>query len=191
VGGSGRFAAVAIGPGLGREEGTAREVRAAVAGTPRPLVVDGDGLHALGVDAPFLLRDRPGPTVLTPHDGEFEQLTGQRPGEDRLAAARSLAEACRSTVLLKGPTTVVADPDGTALLVRSADDRLATAGTGDVLTGVVVAHLALGAPPLQAAAAAAQLHGRAAMLGPRHGLIASDLPALLPLARPGSGVDGT
>lgn len=191
IGGSGRFAAVAIGPGLGRAEATVREVRAAVAAVPRPLVLDGDGLHAVGADAPFLLRDRPAPTVLTPHDGEFEQLTGQPPGPDRLAAARSLAERCRSTVLLKGPTTVVADPDGTALLVRSGDERLATAGTGDVLTGVVAAHLALGAAPLHAAAAAAQLHGRAAQLGPRHGLIASDLPDLLPLARPGSGVDGT
>jgi hydroxyethylthiazole kinase-like uncharacterized protein yjeF len=191
TGNSGRFAAVAIGPGLGRDEATQREVRAAVAGTPRPLVVDGDGLAALGRDVSFLLRDRPAPTVLTPHDGELEQLTGHRPGADRLAAARSLAESCRSVVLLKGPTTVVAAPDGAVLLVRSADDRLATAGTGDVLTGVLAAHLALGAEPLQAAAAAAQVHGQAAMLGHRHGLVASDLPGLLPLTRPGAGVDPT
>jgi ADP-dependent NAD(P)H-hydrate dehydratase / NAD(P)H-hydrate epimerase len=183
IAGSDRFAAVAIGPGLGTDRATIREVRAVVAGLPRPLVVDGDGLTALGEDAASLLRARSSPTVLTPHDGEFARLSGSPPGEDRIAAARDLAVSCRSTVLLKGPTTVVADPDGSVLLVRAGDERLATAGTGDVLTGLVAAHLALGAPPARAAAAAAQLHGRAAMLGPRLGLVASDLPALVAGAR--------
>jgi NAD(P)H-hydrate epimerase len=77
---------------------------------------------------------------------------------------------------------VVADPTGDCLLVRAGDQRLATAGTGDVLTGLVAAHLALGVPAPLAAAAAAHLHGRAAQLGPSRGLIASDLPDLLPLA---------
>lgn len=185
VGGSGRFAAVVIGPGLGRDEATVREVRAAAAGTPRPLVLDGDGLWALGQDAPFLLRDRPAPTVLTPHDGELARLTGHRPGDDRVGAARELAAACRSVVLLKGPTTVVADPGGAALLVRSGDQRLATAGTGDVLSGLVAAHLALGADPLHATAAAAELHGAAALLGDPRGLVASDLPELVLRARAG------
>jgi NAD(P)H-hydrate epimerase len=83
-------------------------------------------------------------------------------------------------VLLKGPTTVVAGPDGTVLLVRAGDSRLATAGTGDVLTGIVAALLACGATPLRAAGAAAQLHGLAADHGPERGLVASDLVALLP-----------
>lgn len=183
TGGSGRFAAVVIGPGLGRDEGTVREVRAAAAATPRPLVLDGDALWALGEDAPFLLRDRPAPTVLTPHDGELARLTGQRPGDDRVTTARDLASACRSVVLLKGPTTVVADPAGAVLLVRGGDQRLATAGTGDVLSGLVAAHLALGAEPLRAAAAAAELHGAAASLGATRGLVASDLPDLVALAR--------
>ena len=99
--------------------------------------------------------------MLTPHDGEFEQLTGAAPGEDRIGAARALASDTGATVLLKGPTTVVAAPDGPALLVRSGDQRLATAGTGDVLTGLVAAHLALGAAPLRQPASAAQVHGGA------------------------------
>lgn len=183
IGGSGRFAVVAIGPGLGRDDSTVRQVRAAVAGTPRPMVIDGDALWALGTDAPVLVRDRPAPTVLTPHDGEFERLTGHPPGLDRLSAAASLAAACRCVVLLKGPTTIVVDADGDTMLVRSGDARLATAGTGDVLTGLVAAHLALGADPSRGAAAAAQLHGAAASAGARRGLIASDLPELLLEAR--------
>jgi NAD(P)H-hydrate epimerase len=151
------------------------------AAVDRPLVVDGDALPALGVDVTRILADRPAPTVLTPHDGEFAALTGAPPGEDRVAAARSLARDSGAVVLLKGPTTVVAAPDGRVLLVRAGDQRLATAGTGDVLTGLVAAHLALGAAPLEAAAAAAQVHGDAALLGARRGLVASDLVDLVPL----------
>jgi NAD(P)H-hydrate repair Nnr-like enzyme with NAD(P)H-hydrate dehydratase domain len=83
-------------------------------------------------------------------------------------------------VLLKGPTTVVADPAGDVLLVRSGDPRLATAGTGDVLTGTIAALIAAGASPWHAAAAGAHLHGRAAVLGPERGMVASDVAALLP-----------
>lgn len=97
-----------------------------------------------------------------------------------MAAARSLSASTGATVLLKGPTTVVAGSDGRALLVRAGDQRLATAGTGDVLTGLVAAHLALGAAPLEAAASAAHVHGGAALLGHRRGLVASDLVDLVP-----------
>jgi NAD(P)H-hydrate epimerase len=182
VDGASRFAALALGPGLGRTDRTVTEVRELVARSPLPLVVDGDALWALGQDVAELCAPRAAPTVLTPHDGEFEQLTGGAPGDDRIDAARRLAASTGATVLLKGPTTVVADPNGECLLVRAGDQRLATAGTGDVLTGLVAAHLALGAEPAQAAAAAAHLHGRAAELGPLRGLIASDLPDLLPQA---------
>jgi ADP-dependent NAD(P)H-hydrate dehydratase / NAD(P)H-hydrate epimerase len=181
VAGASRVAALAIGPGLGRSEVTVNEVRRLAAAVDRPLVVDGDALAALGVDVTRILADRPAPTVLTPHDGEFAALTGAPPGEDRVAAARSLARDSGAVVLLKGPTTVVAAPDGRVLLVRAGDQRLATAGTGDVLTGLVAAHLALGAAPLEAAAAAAQVHGDAALLGARRGLVASDLVDLVPL----------
>ncbi len=178
--GAQRFGAVALGPGLGRAEHTSEQVRSLLRSLPVPAVVDGDALWALG-DAPAeVLADNPGSRVLTPHDGEFTSLTGSAPGDDRLGAARDLARRTGSTVLLKGPTTIVADPDGQALFVTGGDQRLATAGTGDVLTGLVAAHLSAGAPPLQAAAAAALVHGRAAMHGPARGLIAGDLIELIP-----------
>jgi ADP-dependent NAD(P)H-hydrate dehydratase / NAD(P)H-hydrate epimerase len=177
-----RFGAVVVGPGLGRSSAAAAGVRELLAGAPRPAVVDGDGLTALGTDAPDLLAGRASATVLTPHDGELAALTGAPPGPDRLAAARDLAAATGAIVLLKGPTTVVADPSGQVAIVADADARLATAGSGDVLSGIVAALLARGATPFEAAAAGAWLHARAAHHGPGDGLVAGDLPALIPLA---------
>lgn len=183
---AGRFGSVAIGPGLGRGPDSPRQVRSALAGVDRPVVLDGDGLWAIASSPADGLAARPrfggsaAPTVITPHDGEFEMLTGAPPGADRVEAVRSLAEDTGAVVLLKGPTTVVADPGGDVALVRSGDQRLATAGTGDVLTGTIAALLAAGAQPLHAAAAAAHLHGRASTLGPEHGLVASDVAELLP-----------
>lgn len=183
-----RFAAVAIGPGLGRGADAAEQVRRALEAVERPVVLDGDGLWLIG-DAPIdVLHRRPvrdgatRPTVLTPHDGEFARLTGAPPDDDRIDSARRLASDTDAVVLLKGATTVVAGPTGEVLLVRSGDERLATAGTGDVLTGVIAAFLAAGAEPLQAAAAAAHLHGRAAVLGAARGLVAGDVVDALPLA---------
>jgi NAD(P)H-hydrate epimerase len=142
-------------------------------------VVDADGLTALGADAADLV----GPTtVLTPHDGEFARLAGAPPADDRLAAARDLAARTGAVVLLKGRATVVAGPDGTVLVTTTGDERLATAGTGDVLAGVVAALLAGGLPPARAAAAGAFLHGRAGALGWRRGLVAGDLPEAMPAA---------
>lgn len=178
----GRFAAVVVGPGLGRSAPAAASVQAVLGAASGPVVVDGDGLHLLGPDPAVALGGRTAPTVLTPHDGEFAVLTGTPPTADRIASARDLAARTGAVVLLKGPTTVVASPDGRARLVRSGDERLATAGTGDVLAGTVAAVLALGADPLDGAAAAAHLHGRAASLGPGRGLVASDVAALLPAA---------
>jgi len=117
--------------------------------------------------------------VLTPHDGEYERLRGVAPGPDRVAAARDLAEASGTVVLLKGPTTAVADPSGRVLLARTGTTALATAGTGDVLSGVIAAFLARGVPPLEAAALAAHVHGRAGALGHVAGLVAGDLPGLV------------
>ena len=142
-----RFQALVIGPGLGREEYTVAAVRATRRGGPVPTVIDGDGLFALAwnTEGPnALLRRRAAPTVLTPHDGEFGLLTGQRPGADRFAAARRLAADTRAVVLLKGPATVVADPAGDVRVVATGDARLATAGTGDVLAGIIGALLATG-----------------------------------------------
>ena len=178
----GRAQALVVGPGLGRAAATGAAVRRLVSAAPVPTVIDADGLYALGTadEAVAVLRGRAAPTVLTPHDGEYTRLAGQSPGDDRVAAARHLAAQTRATVLLKGPTTVVADPSGRALLSTAGDERLATAGTGDVLAGVIGAYLAQGLDGLHAGAAAAFVHGRAGHLGWRHGLVAGDLLDLLP-----------
>jgi NAD(P)H-hydrate epimerase len=177
---AGRFEALVVGPGLGRAESTIEEVRRFLATVALPAVVDGDGLASLAGDVAALLADRGAPTVLTPHDGELRLLTGAPPGADRLAVARALAASSGAVVLLKGPTTVVADPTGEVRLVTIGDARLATAGTGDVLSGIIGALLAQGVPALEAAAAGAWLHARAGALGPADGLVAGDLPGLLP-----------
>ncbi|MGA9279325.1 NAD(P)H-hydrate epimerase, partial [Ilumatobacter sp.] len=109
----GRFGALVIGPGLGRDDDTLTAARGCIGDAAVPVVVDGDALFAAawsGNGAGPLLRNRTRPTVLTPHDGEFAQLTGQRPPADRIAAARAAADDLDSTVLLKGPTTIVASP---------------------------------------------------------------------------------
>ena len=172
-----RFRALVVGPGLGRAPKTLREVARVIESAELPLVLDGDGLHAVAQDA-ALARDRRWPLVLTPHDGEA--ITGSPPGPDRFAAARSLAAELRCVVLLKGSTTIVADETGRVLVANQGDARLATAGTGDVLSGIIAAFLARGVPPLEAAAAAAFVHGRAGNLGWPSGLVAGDLPDLVP-----------
>jgi len=176
-----RFSSLVVGPGLGNTAAAREFVRTVLASVALPAVVDGDGLSALAGNLAVIAGSEV-PTVLTPHDGEFERLMGERPGADRIAAARALASAAGAVVLLKGATTVVASPDGRALLCTTGDARLATAGTGDVLAGIIGAFLSRGMPPIRAAAAAAHVHGRAASLGPAVGLIASDLPDLIPQA---------
>jgi NAD(P)H-hydrate epimerase len=177
-----RFQSLVVGPGLGRHEVTTSQVRELVAKASVPMVVDGDGLFALAWSADGaarLLKQRLAPTVLTPHDGEFSLLAGHRPGADRIDEARRLAASTGAVVLLKGPATVVAEPRGRVLVSNSGDERLATAGSGDVLSGVIGALLAQQVPAFHAAAAGAWLHGAAARRGPAHGLVASDLPGLL------------
>jgi NAD(P)H-hydrate epimerase len=176
----GKVHAIAVGPGLGTSMATRHQVRTLVGGSPLPVVVDGDGLTALGADVASVLAGRGAPTVLTPHDGELERLTGHRPGPDRIAAVRDLAARSGAVVLGKGPTTVVAAPDGRVRLVRSGDQRLATAGTGDVLTGIVAALLAADLDPLDAAAVGAHVHGLAGRAAPRAGAVASDVVDALP-----------
>jgi NAD(P)H-hydrate epimerase len=177
-----RFGSLVVGPGLGRREGTADEVASLLRQTSVPAVVDGDGLTLLGPDGAAALADRAAPLVLTPHEGEFATLAGAPAGADRLAAVRDLAATTGAVVLLKGPSTVVAEPGGEVRVVIEGDARLATAGTGDVLSGVIGALLAQGVPALEAAAAGAWLHARAANHGPAHGLVAGDVVDLLPAA---------
>ena len=173
-----RFGAVVVGPGLGRSAAAIELVRSVVTAEPACCVIDGDGLWALANGVSL----EPGqPVILTPHDGEYRLLSGSPPGADRVAAARELAERFGAVVLLKGPTTVVATPDQLPVIVRSGDQRLATAGTGDVLAGIIAALAAMGATPTQAAWCGAMVHGRAASLG-SDGLVAGDLPGLVPAA---------
>jgi NAD(P)H-hydrate epimerase len=174
-----RFRAVAIGPGLGRDHPTQVAVRRLVAECALPIVVDADGLNALAPDpAPLRVRHAAALplAVLTPHAGEYERLAGQRLGPDRVAAARDLAAHTKAVVLLKGPGTVIADPAGDAFVNTTDTSALATAGTGDVLTGIIGGLIAAGVPPFIAAATGAYVHGRAATVaGTGSELIATDL----------------
>jgi len=178
--------AVVIGPGLGTGDAVAEEIRTVLAAVTVPLVIDADALTALGdaAAARTLLDKRDAPSILTPHDGEYARIAGSAPGEDRLEAARRLAASTGAVVLLKGPLTAVADPGGAAsvpdvLLSAAGGPALATAGSGDVLSGIIGAFCARGLGPLEAAALGAHVHGRAASLGPSQGLVAGDLPGLL------------
>jgi len=142
--------------------------------------VDGDALTLLARAGP--VPPLGSHVVLTPHDGEFTRLAGASLGPDRIADVRRLAASLGAVVLAKGPTTVVAHPDGRVLVVTSGSARLATAGTGDVLAGMVGALCARGVVPWLAAGMAAHLHGSAAALGWPTGLVASDLVHLIPAA---------
>jgi ADP-dependent NAD(P)H-hydrate dehydratase / NAD(P)H-hydrate epimerase len=170
-----RAAALAVGPGLGRER--KELVRRLLEETDRPAVVDADGLYEL---EPF---EREAPTVLTPHSGELGRLLGEEAAwvdAHRLEALDRAVERFGCVVLLKGEGTLVGAP-GAGPLVCGGFPSLATAGTGDVLTGVVAAFLAKGMDARLATAAAARAHTEAAATAPyRSGLIAGDLLAALP-----------
>ncbi len=173
---SGRFGAMVIGPGLDTSSDGA-DLAAAVS-TGVPCVLDAGAIDIVARQ-PSMVGGLP--VVLTPHDGEFARLTGAKPGGDRIEATRRAAVALDAVVLLKGPTTVVASPAGDVRLITSGDARLATAGTGDVLSGVIAAGLAAGLDPLDAAAVGAHLHGRAGTRTGQQYPLASDLlPVLAP-----------
>lgn len=168
-----RIGAVLIGPGLGPGGGDL--LRSALA-SGRPLVLDGDALRLIDDVEQLHWLD----SVLTPHEGEFTQLFG---GLDGTKPERALAaaEASGATVVFKGPDTLVAAPGGRLAFAPPAPEWLATAGTGDVLAGIVAALRARGMPPFEAASAAVWIHGRAAELAGR-GMIADDLAAAVPQA---------
>lgn len=165
---AGRVQAWVVGPGLGTDE-RAVDVVAAVLRTGVPVLVDADGLTVLA-EHPDLLRARTGPTLITPHAGEFARLLGctrEEAEADRLTWARRAAAELGVTVLLKGTTTVVADPDGTARINPTGTPWLGTAGSGDVLSGACGALLAGGLAPLEAGSCGAFLHGLAGQLAAR------------------------
>ncbi|MCA3279863.1 MAG: NAD(P)H-hydrate dehydratase [Roseomonas sp.] len=164
------------GPGLLPHEATRAAIRGVI-GAGKTLVADAGALMA-AAQAPDLLR---GAAVITPHGGEFTRLFGA-PGADRLAATRAAAARLGAVVVLKGPDSIIAAPDGRVIINDNAPPSLATAGTGDVLAGAIAALLAQGMAPFEAAAAGVWLHGAGATAGPP-GLIAEDLPALMAAAR--------
>lgn len=160
VAGAGRVNGWVVGPGLSRDEHAAGELRA-VLDSDVPVCVDADGLNLLS-ERPELVARRTAATVLTPHDREFARLAGAEPGADRAAAARSLADRLGAVVLLKGDRTVVAEPGGVCYVNSTGTPALATAGSGDVLSGILGSLLAAGLPAARAAIAAAFVHGLAA-----------------------------
>ncbi|HET9875844.1 MAG TPA: NAD(P)H-hydrate dehydratase [Mycobacterium sp.] len=157
---AGKVQAWVVGPGLGTDDTAAAALWFAL-DTDRPVIVDADALTILAAH-PDLVANRGAPTVLTPHAGEFARLAGHPPGGDRVGATRRLADELGATVLLKGNVTVVADPAGPVYLNPAGQSWAATAGSGDVLSGMIGALLASGLPPAEAAATAAFVHTRAA-----------------------------
>lgn len=183
------FDVAVIGPGLGTSKGTVSVVRDVVGRLDRPVVLDADGLNAFAEDVRRLARRR-APTVLTPHPGEAARLLGtssRAVQADRVAAARALARRSRCSVLLKGEATLLATPDGRIVVNPTGTPLLATAGSGDVLAGLIGALIGGGLPVPDAAVAAAWLHGAAAeALGERlgdAGLLSHEVADLVPEVR--------
>ena len=175
--------AVLLGPGNGVSESTRDMVRAALA-TELAVVLDADALTAFADRADELFAAITGNCVLTPHDGEFARLFGAAEEQaGKLARSRAAAARSGAVIVAKGGDTVIAAPDGRAVINTGAPPTLATAGSGDVLGGIVVGLLAQGVPPFEAACAGVWIHGEAG-LEAGLGLIADDLPeALLPVLR--------
>ncbi len=180
-----RLNVVLAGPGLGIGEPT-RERIAVAAAAGRGLVLDADALTSFAGQAPLLaahLADGHAQAILTPHEGEFTRLfsgtEATAEGSDKVARTRAAAALTGAVVVLKGSDTVIASPDGRAAINDHGSPYLGTAGSGDVLGGLIAGLLAQGMPPFEAAAAGVWLHGDA---GLRHGpgLIAEDLPDLMP-----------
>jgi NAD(P)H-hydrate epimerase len=192
---TGRGGSLALGPGLGRSEESFAFARELARRAEVPLVLDADGLNA---HAGHLgdLAERAGPTVLTPHAGELGRLLEIDSSEverERLLHVLRTAALARAVVVLKGDDTLVADPDGRVAVSSGGSPALATAGSGDVLSGIIAALLAQGLDAFTAAAAAVQLHAQAGreaarLQGAPEGVIATDVVAALPRAR-GSSVE--
>jgi NAD(P)H-hydrate epimerase len=174
--GTGKLRAVAFGPGLADTQ-RSRDWLLRLIGGATPLVLDAGAL-ALFDGPQDLFASAVAPMVLTPHAGEFARLFGP-PGPDPVAAVRAAAVVAGGVVVLKGRETIIAAPDGQVAINTHATPWLATAGSGDVLTGIIAALLAQGLTPFEAAQAGAWLHGDAGLRAGA-GMIADDIPGLLP-----------
>ena len=175
-----------LGPGLGRSPGAERLVLELLDRADCPVVLDADGLNAVGAHIDKLDDRRGRPTVLTPHDGEFARLGGDLSGGDRLGAAREFAAHHGCVLVLKGHGTVTALPDGRAFVNTTGNSGMARGGSGDVLGGMLAALIGQGLDPGSAAALAVWLHGRAGDLAAEekgeHGMLPSDLVEKIPRA---------
>jgi NAD(P)H-hydrate epimerase len=178
---------VAVGPGLSTEQETPELVRRLVAESPVPVVLDADALNAFAGRAGELSR-RAADAVLTPHTGEFARLFGTAAGDildDRVGFARKAAAETGAVVLLKGPRSLVALPDGEVRVNPTGSPALATGGTGDVLTGVIATYVARGLPASDAATLAAYVHGLAGEVAAEasgEGTVAWDVAEAIPEA---------
>jgi ADP-dependent NAD(P)H-hydrate dehydratase / NAD(P)H-hydrate epimerase len=180
--------AIAIGPGIGTDRRTRKLELDFLTEVEKPTVVDADGINNLVGRLDLLPRIKP-PLILTPHPGEFSRLTGLKPSDinaDRVGVSRRFATERKVVLVLKGASTVVAAPDGTAYVNPTGNSGLASGGTGDVLTGLIAGLMAQGMSPLDAACAGVFLHGLAADIAVQtltaHCLAAGDLPRFLPQA---------
>jgi hydroxyethylthiazole kinase-like uncharacterized protein yjeF len=192
-----RADAVALGPGLGRAKAALALARALAPEIQAPLLIDADGLNALGKDGLESLAGRDCSAVLTPHAGELARLLGvesRKVAAQRLRSARAAAARADTTVVLKGDDSLVVDGERTPIAVSpGGSPALATAGTGDVLTGVIAAFLSKGLPEFEAACAGVYAHSQAGWIaGTEFGVdsvIATDVIAALPAAlrRPSDG----
>jgi NAD(P)H-hydrate epimerase len=183
-----RSNALVVGPGIGREPGAFELARTLAQAAELPLLIDADGLNA-HAGALVSLADRPAPTVLTPHAGELARLLGTDSKDveaHRLARTLEAVTEARAVVVLKGDDTLVGSPDGRVAVSKGGSSALATAGTGDVLSGVIGAFLAKGMEPFHAACAGVFVHSRAGRLAAEEigteGVIARDVIELLPRA---------
>jgi NAD(P)H-hydrate epimerase len=174
-----RIAAMLIGPGAGVGGATKRLTLAALS-AERSVLLDADALSVFAGDVARLAQAIKGPAVLTPHEGEFARLFPDLPPTlGKVVRAREAAKRLGAVVVFKGADSVIAAPDGRAVINGNASAWLASAGTGDVLAGLIAGLLAQGMPPFEAAAAGVWMHGAAgAAAGP--GLVAEDLPERMP-----------
>lgn len=177
--------AVLIGPGLGQSEGTLSVVKYILQNCNLPVVLDADGINVISQHKD-ILRDRTAPTVLTPHDGEFKRI-GNLISDDRAASASTLARELGCIVLLKGHRTIISDGE-TSYINETGNPGMATGGSGDVLSGVIVSLIGQGLDPLQAAACGAWLHGAAGDICAKeigqYGMLPSDMLQVLPRLLP-------